>query len=401
MAWRDQLRQASFRGVNFFVDISQFTTGRRVTLHEFPDRDLPFAEDMGRVGRSFKVEGHILGDDYFETKRLLIEASEKFGPGELIHPYFGTLQVQCSAVSIDEDTREGGIAKISFQFYEAGDNRFPTVIDDKGAAVVEKSEVVKETSKSAFDRIFSVSKLPGFAVDSARKKVAEFADRFAEATKDVRTNADEIANLAFNIRNLRAETDTLLQSPSVLSQRLRDSLSLLEDAVGVSRGKFQAYSAFFNFGETDEPILVSTPTRLKEIENRDVFNQFIRQTVIASSAAVTTEIEYESINEATNARAQVRDLIENELFITKDDDVFQSLKDLNAQVTRLLPDVDSDLPNVQTIVPENTTSSLILAYDLFENPNVEPDLVLRNNIPHPGFIVGGSQLEVIDVGTGA
>lgn len=401
MAWKDQLRQASFRGVPFFIDTSQFTSGRRVTLHEFPDRDLPFAEDMGRVGRTFKVEGHILGDDYFEIKRQLIEAAEKFGPGELIHPYFGTLAVQCSAFSVDEDTREGGIAKISFQFYEAGDNRFPVVIDDKGAAVVEKADATKEVSKSAFDRIFSVAKLPGFAVDSARKKVAEFADRFAEATKDVRTNADAIADLAFNIRNLRAETDTLLQSPSVLSQRLRDSLSLLEDAVGVSRGKFQAYSAFFEFGSTDEPIIVNTPTRLKEIENRDIFNQFIRQTVIASAAATTTEIEYESVTEATNARSQVRDLIETELFLTKDDEVFQSLKDLNAQVTRLLPDVDSDLPNVQTVTTETTTSSLILAYDLFENPNVESDLVLRNNIPHPGFITGGTQLEVIDVGTGA
>ena len=47
-SWREDLRPASFRGVPFLVDESHVVIGRRVVLHEYPLRDKPYAEDLGK-----------------------------------------------------------------------------------------------------------------------------------------------------------------------------------------------------------------------------------------------------------------------------------------------------------------------------------------------------------------
>lgn len=397
MAWKDRLRPASFRGVPFFIDLSQFTAGRRVSFHEFPDRDNPFAEDLGKVGQTFKVDGHILGDDYFDIKLRLIEAANKEGPGELVHPYYGTISVQLGSFSIDEDTKEGRIAKVSFQFYESGDNRYPKEVDDKQSVLLEKVDAAKAASKGEFDSRFSIAKLPGFAVDTARKSVEDAATFFENATKGVVATAEGIADLAFDIRNLRAEVNDLLQSPAKLSQRLLDSFSLLEEACSVPEGKFKAASTFVSFGSADPQINPTTPIRDKEKENKDVFDQFMQRQAAINMVEQSADIEYESIEDAAATRDQLRDLIDNVLLTAQDDTVFGAFKDLNAQMARLLPDTDSDLPNVQTVTLKDTAPSLVVAYDLFEVPEAEQDLVDRNNIRHPGFILGGTTLEVIDV----
>lgn len=397
MAWKDRLRPASFRGIPFFIEVSQYTSGRRVTFHEFPDRDLPFAEDLGRVGRTFRVEGHILGDDYFEQKERIIEAAEKEGPGELIHPYFGTRFVQCGAFSIDEDTKEGRFAKITFQFFEAGDNRFPKSVEDKQQVLADKVDLAKAAAKGEFDNNFSILGLSGFAVESAQAAVEKAADAFQDATKGLQSTIEGIADLAFNIRNLKADTLTLLQSPGRLSDRLLDSLRLLENALELPEGKLQSKKSLFLFAPNPVVKAVLTPTRQKEQDNLDLLQNFIRRVAIVDAINVAPTVEFASVDEATTERNELRDAIDEQLLTTDDDDVFQTLKDVNAQLVSVLPDVDADLPNVQTITIESTTPALLVAYDQFQNPDAEQDIINRNNIRHPGFILGGTELEVIDV----
>jgi prophage DNA circulation protein len=399
MAWKDNLRPASFRGVPFRVDISQYTGGRRVALHEFPDRDDAFPEDLGGVGQSFRVDGHLLGDDYFEQKALLRAALEKQGSGELIHPYFGTLLVQIGPVSFDEDVREGRFVKVSFQCYKVPSSVYPKPINDKASILGDKAGGAMEAAKSKFDSVFSVAKLPGFAVDTARNGVSKVSTLFSDATKGVRTNADAIADLAYGIRNLQAEVNDLLQQPAKLSQRLMDSFALLEDAVGAPRGRLQAYSKFF--GYAGDPILGAiTPTRTAERRNQDAYDAFIRQVAVANAANQVSEIEFESTEDALETREQLREEIEEILLTTDDDTVFAAFEDLQASVVDLLPDLDSDLPNLQTVQIQNPQPSLVVAYDLFESIEVEADLVARNNIRNPAFVPIDRELEVLNVESG-
>ncbi|NAH43850.1 DNA circularization protein, partial [Escherichia coli] len=49
MTWKDRLQDASFRGVPFKVEEESMGTGRRVETHEYPNRDKPYTEDLGKI----------------------------------------------------------------------------------------------------------------------------------------------------------------------------------------------------------------------------------------------------------------------------------------------------------------------------------------------------------------
>ena len=135
MAWRDQLRAASFRGVPFFVESHDFSTGRRGVQHEFVQRDQPYFEDTGRKAKQFSVTGYALGADYFSARDKIIEACEKEGSGELIHPYLGRQVVNCTDLKVRESQRDGGFVEFSFTFNESGEQSFPDSKKDTALAI--------------------------------------------------------------------------------------------------------------------------------------------------------------------------------------------------------------------------------------------------------------------------
>lgn len=396
MAWRDELRPASFRGVEFFIDVSQKSLGRRAVLHEFPNRETPYTEDMGRVAEGFEIEGHVLGDDYFEAKRNLERVFNKNGPGELIHPYYGSKFVQIGPVNFTEATRQGAILSFTAKFFEAGDNRFPKGVNDKAAVLEAATDNALAEIKNEFDNNFSIAGLPGFAVDSARDAVALAQETFDEVTKTFADIADATAELAFSTRNLVAEVNDLLQAPSQLSQRLLDSFSLMEDAFSRAEAKANAHSAFFNFGDESDPVDGDTPIRQAERKNQDQFNNFMRRVAAVKSANTAQAGDYASFDDAEAARVEITAVIEEQIRESGDTELYQSLIDVNAALVEALPDVDADLPNVKEYKVEDTTASLLVAYDLFEDPDQEQDIIDRNDISHPGFIAAGTTLEVLD-----
>ena len=157
MAWRDRYLPASFRGVRFEVaDHSADIAGRRVQTHEYPGRDRPFAEDLGRRAKGFEIEGYIVGDDYMERRDRLIEACDKPGPGLLEHPYLGRRQVACIRCRVSERTSEGRMCRFSLQFGEAGRADYPTDRADPDAVLAEAADAARRAVARQFVREFGL-----------------------------------------------------------------------------------------------------------------------------------------------------------------------------------------------------------------------------------------------------
>lgn len=136
MSWRDLLRPASFRGARFHVDIGARSSGRRVAVHEFPHRDDPYAEDLGRRARQFSVTAYCVGPFYLDDRDALVEALEEEGSGLYIHPSQGEFEVMVGAYSTVEKRDKGGYAEFDITFLEAG-NASPFTIVDETAGQVE------------------------------------------------------------------------------------------------------------------------------------------------------------------------------------------------------------------------------------------------------------------------
>jgi len=64
MAWRDDLLDATFRGVYFAVISTRDGAERALVQHEYPYRDGTEMEDMGRRPRKFTIRAVLWGDGY-------------------------------------------------------------------------------------------------------------------------------------------------------------------------------------------------------------------------------------------------------------------------------------------------------------------------------------------------
>ena len=141
MAWRDNLRPASFRGVEFQIDdAASPIAGRRVQTHEYPGRDTPFIEDLGRRTKTYSFDAWVVGDDYADQRDRLIDACDAEGPGELVHPYLGSREAFCTACDLSQRTREGRMARFSLSFTESGTNQNPTDRANTSAVVSESAD---------------------------------------------------------------------------------------------------------------------------------------------------------------------------------------------------------------------------------------------------------------------
>src|SRR5262245_37060365 len=58
--WRKRLQMASFKGAPFYVEQQGRSSGRRTVVHEYPKRDMPYAEDMGRHALRYQMTGYLI-----------------------------------------------------------------------------------------------------------------------------------------------------------------------------------------------------------------------------------------------------------------------------------------------------------------------------------------------------
>ena len=118
--WRMRLRPASYMGVVFHVEHQSRSGGRRVVLHEYPKRDLPYAEDMGRTAFRYQITGYLIGPEYHETKQDLMDALDNSAGGTLVDPYVGVKKVICERYGVSETRERGGYCQFEMSFVEIG-----------------------------------------------------------------------------------------------------------------------------------------------------------------------------------------------------------------------------------------------------------------------------------------
>jgi DNA circularisation protein N-terminus len=156
--WRARLREASFKGAAFHVEQQGRVSGRRTVVHEYPKRDDPYAEDLGRHAVRYQITGYVIQKtrvqnpqegfrfrgrslspiqgregsnfasiEYDICRDTLVQALESWGPGVLIDPYnnridetSGRVLFQCERYTMVESRERGGYAQFDMAFVEAG-----------------------------------------------------------------------------------------------------------------------------------------------------------------------------------------------------------------------------------------------------------------------------------------
>lgn len=208
MSWKDNLQDASLRGIAFKVDSDEATFGRRVQVHEYPNRDKPWAEDLGRATRRFSVQAYLIGDDFFEQRNRLIEAIEKPGSCTLVHPYYGEMTVVVDdAVRVSHSQNEGRMCRVSFSFVESGELSFPTAGLATGQKLSSSVSFLDDAISSAFGA-FGMDSMPDFLQDGVLDEASGMFSNVTSAFQYVDSGISAASRL------MQGDLSVLLRPPS-------------------------------------------------------------------------------------------------------------------------------------------------------------------------------------------
>jgi len=130
--WNQEINIASFRGVIFEISSATVQFGRRGPIHEFPFKDIPQAEDVGRKARVISIAAFVDGDDYILRRNALIKVIEEVStPGTLVLPTLGSIRVKpTDNCSVTYNNQLGGMEVFTLKFVEAGMQLFPAVTEN-------------------------------------------------------------------------------------------------------------------------------------------------------------------------------------------------------------------------------------------------------------------------------
>lgn len=412
----EQLLPASFRGVPFEVTSGSLRAGRRTVVHEYPQRDKPYVEDLGKATRQITIEAFVVGDDYIARGTALLAEIEKPGSGALIHPWLGEMTVTVTSVSELKFDTGLGTAYLTFVATEAGDLEFPATGADTQSAALEAADGLELSAVSKFVGSIDLSIVSEYidaALSGALLDVlgvvggAEIAKAFGFATG--------VADLASKGLAL------ISKDPKVFAQKLAGALGLSKwatTATAWSRVAKQlrnlASDEKLSSGtrakiEADRDRLPLSDTQKAAMTNRAAVESLTRQLLLAQVVGVSALIgtskdtsapgamvtavaspfveqePIQSYDDLIEVRNELLEVLDQELLMETDDEMYQAIEKARTAVFEAVTERANAQSRLITVTPPDIMPAVVLAYDYHDDANRDREIALRNGIDHEGF----------------
>lgn len=398
MSWRDEYQPGSFRGVGFRTESHEHSGGRRAVVHEFPGRDEPMVEDQGRKARQFSIEVFVAGDAYFRDRDALVAVLNTAGPGTLVHPWLGAMQVSVLDWTLAESTDEGGIGRFSITFSEAGLPISASQSADGPALSIAAADRAAANAPQAFAAEFGIEGWPAFVEQAAGEIVSGIAT-FTQFTAGIGGGAGP-ALRAFETGLAALGVGGILRTPLTLGHAILGLVQSVSLLTGSSRRRISAFSSMLSYAPAAAPA-AATPARAAQARNESALFHLYHVAAAAELVRTIAAVSFSSQDEAIAVRNQAivqLDLLGQSAADAGRDSRVATLDMLRHAVIRdialrspgLARTYDSELKATE---PALAVANRLYGHDLA--PTMADDIVARNGVRHPGFVPGGSILKVI------
>jgi len=426
--WRDNIQLASFRGKLFNVDLNTMKFGRRVTLHEYPFKDEPFAEDLGRLGRVFTFTAFI--DDrtagvevgaggsthkqgYFQTRDELInEIENNSSIGTLVLPTLGKRRVRPVDCTVTFSNQVGGMEALELKFVEAGEAIFP------------QAEInTKETTESKTDATKDA------VIDEAGEKV-DFTPKIPETTEIIQ-DPDILVDESIEIPNtyvsaikraletgeqIAEEVDQFARILESYSSGLRASLfdppdfftetdSMLTDLRGIWGDEeladaFNSFKDIFNTAVDGTGTIIDLATFGRD--QQDMNNQGIkdgfRNLLLGQMSNITVDEVFISSNQVAARRESLLESFDQQITNASENfdlDQRDALVELRSSVLDHLDSLTGSLPDEIDLSIADVQPVWAIANDLYGDSLRGQEIAEANDLINPNFIDGGLVIQVL------
>lgn len=440
MGWRDDYRPGAFRGVAFHLKNSSSSGGRRTVLNEYPLRDEPYTEDMGRRARKFQLSMTVIGQDYMAQRDRLIEALETSGSGTLMHPFRGELQVAVFGdYSCEESTEQGGLARISVTFVESGTKPRPDSQVAQGALGNLSADKLQADALDEFVDSFSVTGWAGFVADSAIDVLQDATQMILNAG-GLLEGSGEFGTL---YRRLTGSFQQLILAPGNLAGSLLGLVRSLSGSASTPLDALNGQMSLFGLGNSAKTAASSwryqTPARMQVVKNQTAVYRLIERASVSEAVRLVVSpapntstggaaksgtsgnasasapsnpsgsgsagsnaepvhrvpgIALDNRDQALDIRDQILDELDRQQ-LTAPPARYRPLAKLSADLVSETNKQSAALAPLTQVTPVSTLPALLLAHQLYGDARQVEQISTRNRISHPGFVPGGATLEVL------
>lgn len=416
--WLYRLQPASFRGVPFKVSDDEATYGRRSNTNEYPLRDVPYTEDMGRKARRYSVSAYVIGNDYMTQRDRLLTALEAGGSATLVHPFYGSVTVNVDGdIKVSHSRDNGGMCTISLQFVESGQLNYPTA---GGATSQNAQAAADQADKSFADKFLEDFDLtgPDWISDDVIQQASDMLDDVIDVFEIVDTGISDAARL------LQGDLSVLFPPPSKGSEIISRVQEMWASGKSIFFNTESAISAVDNLKSVAGIASLAprgvwttmSATTQKASQATNSFSQLMRGSAVAQStrqfSALPTPTSYNfnknanthpgltdaprqartptimpaSYDQLTRQRVTYNQLFDRESCRVNGDFVFSSLERLRQTIWLDIQKRLQRSSKMITRTPDEVSSAVVLAAEWYDDAGRGLEIVALNNIPHPGFV---------------
>jgi prophage DNA circulation protein len=438
MSWKDEMRQASFRGVKFYVSVSTTSIGRKVKLHEYPNRDKPYPQDLGKAADRFQIEAYVIQNNdndfnYMKDRDKLIKAIKKKGPGKLVHPYYGEIEVSVlGQASINETYNEGGIARFSIPFVQAGDKDIADIAPDypslMDSLVALAQSLGIDNAGAILDSVMTAANIAGDVVATLNK--------IQQVVNSIRGGIAAVtAAVTGYITNVLATLNSIIDAPCDIAQGILSSAQQLENVVGLGQevvtggiiglcsGTLRSNNETItlNGGDIPEGLGASivkgianavnydyadlgSETSEDGLEARAAISNTLKLSLFTTGAKIAIRTNFSSRDSLLESMSGFSSAMENFLDelggqTVNNDDTFSAMAEVRTKFVQYMLGKGQSLTRLtQYKIPFDTESTLTLAYKRYNNINRADEIFAmnRNAIQHPGFLPSGDEIGILE-----
>lgn len=404
--WRDELLPASFRGISFLIPQTSVPVGQKGQLHEYPQRDTPFFEQHGKQAQVHTMTAWVIGDDCFERRDKLAEALATPGPGELVHPWLGRMQVKVGDCKLAHELTSGGMVSFDLTFYPDKPLTFPTAKVNSQQQVVKASDSMLTSALARYKEAMA-------KVDQARLGLLRLRNSLSNVYTVIQ---QQFAPFVGVFTNLTGFVQSLMNSPGALSSlfssyfsdfslqdsAFADTSSSYRNAVTTTTQQTEAVTAINTVSQSggiDSAAAAQATANLVQDALLVQVALIISEMPIASqpvSSGSTPSVEQQAILPVVRPEVpvaddvlQLRDSLSDAIFeasLKADPAHYVVMNTLRQTLVKHLTAVAESGVRLVDITPPETMSALVLAYQRFGDATRSAEVVQRNRIRHPGFV---------------
>lgn len=434
MSWREQLREASWKGLKFFVQTTGLEGGWEIDLKNIPvgeinisaegskeaqqkiidqkkkDAVLSKATDTSRNAKIHSVTMHFIGDNYIDERNAMLKLLDAGGQGDLILPTFGKIKAIAGQYRTDFDNTVGGFETLEVPFYEVSREPQVTSRVDTATQLEDSATAAKDEVEESFGYSATTPTVPGIAPsvfdpEPSADFVLDAAEAVANALPDSLFNeiglgeANDLVNgYVKDLDDFRDKISVIVRKPFDYIEEIRSITQKITTIFDAPIDGFNAAKRIFNrFGAEFDDVFGTTPDREQERLNQESVVFSVKAIAAIQMSVSAAQVQFETsvdvtpiIDDVVNSLDSLALEVGNS---TQRQELFDSLNDVK---TKFLADISSaaaDLPGIKNITTNLELPSVVIAYDLYADAERQDEIIERNNIVNPLF--SNKNLEVL------